>query len=300
MGGPGGANRDIRSMFGPPVKEAAGAGKRPLEVEEGALASTSKRRKVEGSKEDTEHEALSEELGGSSKESRNARFLADLSLEDAKALYRVMLGEVSTVATSPLKPADAARLAAMRSSGQSGRDGRWYTDRVTCLLSQTKSINNSHPRWQFKLDGGPSSVAGKIRRAISSRAWETLSSLSNAMKISQPHVSYNADDRRVTAPLPLNVGAGGSVSHLCDVKGCIKQSHLEATPNHIDNMGRQRCAGIVLLCFRGVIVQEVPCSHGKALSIILAEQLLRSCTRVQILDVSEEVFNLMASIPVSS
>ena len=114
-----------------------------------------------------------------------------------------------------------------------------------------------------ELDAGPNSWGKQLKKAVSEEAWQTLTDYTSYLKVEAHHVAYNADNRRVTAPLPLNVGAGGSVSHLCDEGGCVKQSHLEATPIHKDNTDRQRCLGVVLLYFRGVIVKEVPCKHEK-------------------------------------
>ena len=84
------------------------------------------------------------------------------------------------------------------------------------------------------------------------------------VKLPCHHVAYNADLlRRGTAPLPLDAGAGGSLSHTCDKRGCVRVSHLEVTSEHRDNLNRQRCQGPSLLVFRGVIVQERPCAHAQ-------------------------------------
>lgn len=87
-------------------------------------------------------------------------------------------------------------------------------------------------------------------------------------------MAYNADlSRRDTAPLPLNAGAGGSLSHLCDKRGCVRVSHLEVTSEHATNLARQRCRGPSLLVFRGRIVQEHLCAHAQGGT---REELLRN------------------------
>jgi hypothetical protein len=82
------------------------------------------------------------------------------------------------------------------------------------------------------------------------------------------HVAYAAHPARAEAPIPENAGAGGSISHNCDTQGCCKIQHLEATPKHQDNMDRQRCSGVTLITYKGVIVQEIPCAHGKTTSLL--------------------------------
>ena len=151
-----------------------------------------------------------------------------------------------------------------------------------------------HPRWQVRLDQGVLSAGSRLKMAISPGAWQTLCGYTSYLKVEAHHVAYNASPRRETAPIPSNVGVGGSISHFCDEIGCCKASHLEATYAHRDNMARQRCSGIVLLHFQGVIVQEVPCSHGQRLGLGLESQLLSSCVnKLNLIELSVNTHRIM-------
>lgn len=273
---------DIRSYF--PTESPEKVGKRRWEGKElgddELVSMPDKRVKIGDAAAGKAHKQVGD--------SRYAEYLAGLSYEDARALHRVFRNKVGVIIKSHL-PADLqARLRVFENRVDPTRLGRWYLDHLSCELVRSSSTAICHPRWQVRLDGGPSSVAGALRVALSDGAWQALSRLTNYAKIMAHHIAYNADSRRVAAPIPLNVGAGGSISHLCDEVGCVKQSHLESTPVHRDNMDRQRCRGILLLVFRDVIVEETPCSHGRGRGGSLALDILASCTKVVVEEVSME------------
>lgn len=230
----------------------------------------------------------------------NATWLAALSLADAQAcwqLYKKLCKKL--VKRCRLDPQEQVKLASLRAADPAtGRDGKWYLEQITCeVVAGLKASSAGHPRWQVRLGQGPSSVGQRLKRVLSAGAWETLTAYTNYLKVEVHHVAYNADLRRETAPIPSNVGVGGSISHLCDERGCCKASHLEATPFHKDNMDRQRCPGIVLLHFKDVIIQEVPCEHGQKQGVSLESQLTSSCIQnIRLVEISSTASTLIQAL----
>lgn len=234
-----------------------------------------------------------------------ATWLAGLDLKDAKALYRVAKSNADSAAWCPLSESDQATLGSLTAC-DSDRSGAWYLKFITCSIAkgavgkknQEKDKKKSgHARFQITTTAaGSSSIAGQLRAVLSKRAWETLKELPSHIQISFHWISYNADLRREAAPLPENCGAGGSLSHSCDKDSCWEAAHLWPTPVHRDNMDRQRCTGIRLQYFRGQIVREIPCKHGLELGETLETQILRSCTKLVLDEVSEDVFALLLKI----
>ncbi|OBT64236.1 hypothetical protein VE03_06828 [Pseudogymnoascus sp. 23342-1-I1] len=207
----------------------------------------------------------------------NAKWLASLELSDAIAVWELFKSRVELHPKHRLSPAQVLTLTSLRAAdSETVRTGQWYFHLVTCEVAGISS-QRQHPRWQVRLDQGVLSVGYRLKMAISQGAWQTLCSYTSYLKVEAHHVAYNASPSRETAPIPSNVGVGGSISHFCDEIGCCKASHLEAAYAHKDNMARQRCSGIILLHFQGVIVQEVPCSHGQRQGLDLELQLLSSC-----------------------
>lgn len=235
-------------------------------------------------------------------ENAPSRFLVDLTLDDAKALYGVMLEQCRTIKTPTSSPKDCRILECLASSSSSSRDGRWHLERVTCLLVTTNDSSDSHPRWQIRADGRGRSY-GTLSVRLSSEGFSSLTKFcknysSGQGKIGHHMVAYNADVRRSSVPLPLDLGRGSSVSHLCDVKGCVKQRHLEISSNHVNNMDRQRCLGVTVIHFQGVIVQEMPCIHGRTLDVgsSLEARLEKSCSRVSLVELSQEAGEIVTSV----
>ena len=230
--------------------------------------------------------------------SRLAVYLAGLSMADAKALYHVMMSNVKVFRKVRLDAETVVMLETLDNAVNPSRPGTWYLNHVTCSIAEfdpSKQVAGQqkpgHTRFQVKMGQGPSSRVGQIKAALSPEAWETFAGLSTtSVKIFHHHIAYNADLRREAAPLPANVGVGASISHLCDEANCITQSHLEATTVHKDNMDRQRCTGIRLLCFRGFIVDEVPCPHGRKLGATPDAQILASCLQIEVMDIGERSF----------
>lgn len=225
----------------------------------------------------------------------NATWLAAMTLPDAQACWKLYRSCKGVRNKCRLDPQQQEKLTSLRAvDPATGRNGKWYLQHITCEVAELEASSSGHPRWQVRLEEGPLSVGQRLKRTISARAWESLIAYTKYLKVEVHHVAYNADLRRETAPIPSNVGAGGSISHLCDEVGCCKASHLEATPIHKDNLDRQRCTGILLLHFKDVIVQEVPCSHGQKRGTDLESQLTSSCVQhIQLVEISSGAFAAM-------
>lgn len=183
------------------------------------------------------------------------------------------------------------------------RTGLWWFNLVECEVVVSTAKGKDHWRWQVKLEAGPDSVAAKLRRTVGKEAWKSLTSQNSTLfKIGAHILSYAASDRFDLKPIPLNVGSGGSISHLCDRNSCINQKHLVATEVHKDNLDRQRCLGVLILHINGSIVSERPCKHsgvGK-LSDASAEELhnylLNSCMRVNLQELDSERETIIAKL----
>jgi hypothetical protein len=106
-----------------------------------------------------------------------------------------------------------------------------------------------------------------------------------SVKILAHHIAYNAQAKsapKMYPELPGSTGAGVSISHLCDNK-CFSWQHLIAS-SQSDNMDRQRCIGMILLCTGGVICQVVNCPHFE----FAEDGSIKSpnCCRFKVIDLS--------------
>lgn len=214
-----------------------------------------------------------------------AEWLRSLSLDSAQAVNQVMRSGLKLDVKSQCSESDLEILPFLKAApGDEGRDGRWWLTWCTCEVVVTTDKGASHPRWQVRLGCGPASVGEKLRSVLSDVEFEGLRWISDYPKFQAHHIAYNADPRREAAPLPLDCGSGGSISHLCDERGCL--NHLEATPIHMHNMDRQRCSGVVLIVLLGVIIKVVPCSHGMQLAgdDTLESQISSSCRRLRLVE----------------
>ena len=185
---------------------------------------------------------------------------------------------------------DVTRKQLMRMNGGSLDGGSGWCAFARCevvRLGTGSREHPQHPRWQVRVvagDGGEpsvSSVGGKVKRALDPTGWQALVGLGGVggqVKLFCHHVSYAASVSMASALLPLNNGAGGSVSHHCDQIGCICPEHLSTAVNHHDNLVRQRCPGVFVVVYGDQILVERPCSHGSGLS--QPEKLRSSCRKV--------------------
>lgn len=159
-------------------------------------------------------------------------------------------------------------------------DGNWWLSLLQCEVIELST--SDHPRWQIDVQAtGRSANMTELRAILSPGAIRTFESLATSgskkvVRLQCHHVAYNADPaRRVTAPIPVDVGAGASISHLCDRRGCIRAGHLETANEHITNLDRQRCRGAWVLVYRNTIIMERPCGHGRGENV--EETLRNSC-----------------------
>lgn len=236
--------------------------KRGIDESEGAenLASKSKRvKQAEGS-------SATGKISGPS----GASFLNSLSSAEIQSLARLMRKQMSPRPTTSWSTATTDRVKAFRASPDgSTHPGSWWIDLCKCELVGGSDVKD-HPRWQVDIEArGSKAVVLEVEKALSVERLADFKALASAgakkmVKLQAHHVALSADlSRRDTAPLPLNAGSGGSISHLCDRTGCVRVCHLEITPIHKKNLDRQRCRGPKLVVFQGVIVQEEPCAHAQ-------------------------------------
>lgn len=109
--------------------------------------------------------------------------------------------------------------------------------------------------------------------------WRNLKSLAGPngqVKIPCHHLAFVAGNAGVE--IPNNMGAGASMSHLCDSRGCIRETHLELTLQHVDNLERQRCPGVILIVSLDLIIHELPCAHARGNST--EERIATSCRKL--------------------
>lgn len=239
-------------------------------------------RSKRASTDSTTHSADSDETG-TPRRTSVAGFLNSLSAVEAVNLDRVMRSALSSriAATSTLSEDVRQDLQLLRGLPDgTTHDGAWWVDLCRCEIVDLKS--DDHPRWQVDLNGaGATSNVARVRDVLTAQSFHLFQSASTEgtkkmVKLPCHHVAYNADlSRRGMAPLPLDAGAGGSLSHTCDKRGCVRVIHLEVTSEHAKNLIRQRCQGPCLLVFQGVIVQEFPCPHGEGGT--QEERLRNSC-----------------------
>jgi hypothetical protein len=304
------AGQDVFSLLCKRVKvgESQDSGPSRLQSDETELSGLGLAPTAKGTGKDIDENELAEVTSGPSSVSAGvatqkdsdgagAKWLRSLSLEEAQAVFDVMRAVASQAQKHQVSEEDRGILSSLKAVPGSSRDGAWYVKWSTCTVATAKS-GSGHPRWQVKLDQGKASIGAKLKQVLPTRAWETLLQDCNKMlRVGYHHVSYNADPRRGAAPLPLGLGAGASISHLCDEEGCFCQHHLEANPIHRDNMDRQRCSGVILLHFDGILVKEVPCSHGEkqGASGSLETKIKASCIKVRLLEISQGDFQIMAA-----
>lgn len=233
-------------------------------------------------------EGLGNPLAASTPQSQ-AEWLQSLDIVQAQAVYELMCAEKKVSEKLQCSEEDAQDLVFLQASQGSDRDGRWWASWATCEVVDTTAKKKDHPRWDPRLNGGPQSAGQKLARVVGPKKFGELLALTNWAKFQTHHVAYNSDPRREAEPLPLNAGSGGSVSHLCDERGCIKLCHLESTPVHKANMDRQRCGGVVLVHMNGFILAEQPCVHGVKLADggSLADRIRLSCRHLRLCEIAQ-------------
>ena len=223
---------------------------------------------------------------------RLAIWLNSLILTEAQGLWEV-LRSLYPIIPRHFIDDSVGDIRSLTNSLEAERDGKWYVEVwLTCeIIDLDKGTPIGHPKWQLDLNASQGMTL-RVQKVLSAGAWTSLQQFyppakRRQAKLMAHHVSYNALSLRDRAPIPLNCGSGGSISHFCDQRGCVKQSHLEATPHHVKNMDRQRCSGVRLVVYLGVIVQELPCPHGTE-AVDMAGQLLHSCRRLSLVQLTAD------------
>lgn len=212
-------------------------------------------------------------------------FLNSLSLEDASAYMGFIhaRGDIQARFNTPI-PYD---LQCYQSIDVSIPNGSWWADHVTCLClkqgagSQGLDWSSGYPRHQLKF--GAKRKAGEttktpigkshgaqLKRVLSDEAWAKVKEIASANKSGRftfqvHHLAYclrrlKAQNDVAFPELPVDLGAGMAISHLCDNHSCCKESHMQLKAQAI-NMSMQRCVGATLIVKDGVILQVHHCSH---------------------------------------
>jgi len=177
---------------------------------------------------------------------------------------------------------ELASLPILTSARLPGQDpqvsGAFWTEFAHCReVFQRGDRSERHPRWQLNFSKGlsarlalvtPEKKSGtkvaKLAFSIPAPSgdefqhglWSSFKEISSAhenkrnyIKVPVHSLRYAASDKIQVAPLPVNAGRGGSLSHFCDLPGCVGgegAEHLGPEANHRANLDRQRCAGAVL------------------------------------------------------
>lgn len=215
-----------------------------------------------------------------------------LTHTEARSLLEIMCTTVGTSATAQVS-GGASPLGLNCLPANSPRTGDWYMEWASCEIIGLLVSGGAtgHPRWQPRVvnkvgntPANPTAVGRSIRSRLRDDAWEwlkTLASSNGQVKIPRHHLAFLAGDDGMGAStgLPVDLGAGSSMSHLCDSVGCIRDSHLELTLQHVDNLERQRCTGVTLIASMDLIIHEVPCGHARGGTS--EERIASSCRKLR-------------------
>jgi len=278
-----------KQQAGQGVGQAKASAKRPSSNE---LESVAKRSK---------HSSSTHSADGEPGKLTGADFLNSLAEDEARGLNDLMQKVGPPVRACILSDELYQLVSGLQAAPGSERDGKWWTDYLTCEAYGKPDVKD-HPRWQIDVHSSDGLVH-RVEKVLSVEAFAMFKSLATAgdksmVKLQRHHVALNADRSRSDGPLiPSDSGKGGSVSHLCDRKGCVRACHLETAIVHKTNLARQRCQGVVLLCFQGVIVQEQPCAHAQAGDGSLTSRLQNSCLgNISVLALSDESARLISQL----
>lgn len=228
-----------------------------------------------------------------------ARLLNGLCESSREGLFNLMCSQRQLVR---IKHYDDEMLPCYVALGAGRQDGERWADWATCEVwgeTQRRSEESTdHPRWQINFHAGSVDVktpqkpvkgmppAGQqVKGILELKEWQNWKHAASTgskrpnLKLQAHHVAYAASHRFQLKQLPANLGKGSSVSHTCDQRGCITLGHLLVEDEHIDNMARQRCPGVVLTVLDGVIITEEPCAHATKIGDVV--DILTSCAKVK-------------------
>jgi len=123
-------------------------------------------------------------------------------------------------------------------------------------------------------------------------------SIFNAWKGRKTNVKVGAHllawkSANLATQMPHNLGAGASISHLCDTHSCCRRDHLMLAVAHQANMDRQRCRGVILVSVDGDIVHQEQCPHDTS------NDFSESCRRIHVItldNVNGDPNKIMATV----
>lgn len=192
------------------------------------------------------------------------------------------------------------------------KDGRAWFEWSTCPRTL---VNPAECRWPMnwtgksqsgdpeelvtpsKLYKGRQPLLARLKSCFDDEGWARFKAVTGNPEAKRPRIQLNVyvlnfaasqratvlvpgeDPPRLLEPVPINLGAGGSLSHYCDQAGCDggdEAGHVEPVGNHIDNLIRQRCNGATLVTDGDAIVSVALCPHAGG-------ELSRCCRKVMVI-----------------
>jgi len=227
-------------------------------------------------------------------------WLNGLTQGERSALALLMCDSVGFTFTSQITGGSIVNLAPI--SGNAPRSGNWYKEWVKCKVIRL-DLEGGHPRWQPRIKNkegvtptSHTALGRLIKKRLTKESWSALKVIAGSkgqLKLPCHHLAYLA--AKSGSQIPDDMGSGSSLSHLCDVKGCIRGEHLELTTEHVDNLVRQRCHGVTLLVAYDFILHEIPCGHASGDTLL--EKVESSCRKLRVVNIPDSSLNeLMATM----
>lgn len=253
----------------------------------------------------------------------NAKWLRSLSATSAKRLYDLMMSNAryysERLVDGVALPGDFNSYIVLDDDVSPLKTGAEWRKYVSCITFDENSLgmdwSAGYPRfqmnWKLNKDGewqtplkrsrGELPIMKRVSDVLTDEEWASFRAMyvpdasekrtSISIKIMCHHIAYNmlAKSQPALYPeLPEQLGAGSSVSHLCDNK-CITGVHMIVSDQHVQNLERQRCAGVTLLCSGGVILQAIDCPHFKSDDdgVVLAP----NCVRLRVVELNFDPFD---------
>lgn len=247
----------------------------------------------------------------------NASWLRSLSPASSQRLLNLMVDYAGDI--ERVLPGDVAypwdfRFYRVLDAGVSPcSSGAEFIDYATCNVfgpgANGIDLSAQYPRFQlnWKQDAagvwktpskrfrGQNPILKQVKDVLDAGDWESFKTTfapgqpdkkAISVKILAHHIAYNAQAKaapHMYPELPYDLGSGSSVSHLCDNK-CFSWQHLIGAEQHVENMERQRCIGMLLLCYEGVICQVVNCPHFESKEDGSVES--PNCCRFKVIELS--------------
>jgi hypothetical protein len=224
---------------------------------------------------------------GALSQSRLVIFLNGLPMAERKVFFQfVQRGMVvQHVVISPV-PAHLQHYVRFNEAASDWDGADWLEFNTCHVVESGEGIDRSlgYPKfqcqWNMKQDeiefttpqkapkGAGLPMLKRLKTDLSADSWAALKGMANAsggkkarIAFFLHHLAYAASDASEGNPIPTNVGAGSSVSHLCDNPKCCNSKHLVIASQHRQNTARINCRGVILLVKDGVIMRQIDCPH---------------------------------------